>query len=87
MRSVLFILVTCFLFPVLVSADTFKHSLEENRKLLYSLDSLIEHHDIFVKVKEERITQLKKQYRQVKDVKELYAVNRMIYLEYRVLPE
>jgi len=84
MKSVLSILVLCCLFPAFISADTFKRSLEENKKLLYSLDSLIEHQAVFVKVKEERIMQLKRRYSQVKDVKELYAVNRMIYLEYRV---
>lgn len=84
MRSVLSILVFCFLFPALATADSFERSFEENKKLLYSLDSLLAHQDVFVKVKEERIMQLKKQYNQVKDVKELYAMNRMIYLEYRV---
>lgn len=84
MRSVLSILVFCFLFPALAAADSFERSFEENKKLLYSLDSLLIHQDVFVKVKEERIMQLKKQYNQVKDVKELYAMNRMIYLEYRV---
>ena len=61
-----------------------KHALEENRKLLHSLDSLLEQQDLFVRVKEERIKQLKMQYSRVKDVKELYAMNRMVYLEYRV---
>ena len=65
-------------------ADTSKHALEENRKLLHSLDSLLEQQDLFVRVKEERIKQLKMQYSRVKDVKELYAMNRMVYLEYRV---
>ena len=64
--------------------DTSKHALEENRKLLHSLDSLLEQQDLFVRVKEERIKQLKMQYSRVKDVKELYAMNRMVYLEYRV---
>lgn len=84
MRSVLSILVFCLLFPALATADSFERSFEENKKLLYSLDSLLAHQDVFVKVKEERIMQLKKQYNQVKDVKELYAMNRMIYLEYWV---
>ena len=53
-------------------------------KLLHSLDSLLEQQDLFVRVKEERIKQLKMQYSRVKDVKELYAMNRMVYLEYRV---
>jgi hypothetical protein len=52
--------------------------------LLHSLDSLLEQQDLFVRVKEERIKQLKMQYSRVKDVKELYAMNRMVYLEYRV---
>ena len=84
MKSGLFILIVCLLFPTYVCADTSKHALEENRKLLHSLDSLLEQQDLFVRVKEERIQQLKMQYSRVKDVKELYAMNRMIYLEYRV---
>lgn len=71
-------------FSCYVCADTSKHALEENRKLLHSLDSLLEQQDLFVRVKEERIKQLKMQYSRVKDVKELYAMNRMVYLEYRV---
>lgn len=84
MKSGLFILIVCLLFPAYVCADTSKHALEENRKLLNSLDSLLEQQDLFVRVKEERIKQLKMQYSRVKDVKELYAMNRMVYLEYRV---
>ena len=84
MKSGLFILIVCLLFPAYVCADTSKHALEENRKLLHSLDNLLEQQDLFVRVKEERIQQLKMQYSRVKDVKELYAMNRMIYLEYRV---
>ena len=84
MKSGLFILIVCLLFPTYVCADTSKHALEENRKLLHSLDSLLEQQDLFVRVKEERIKQLKMQYSRVKDVKELYAMNRMVYLEYRV---
>ena len=84
MKSGLFILIVCLLFPAYVCADTSKHALEENRKLLHSLDSLLEQQDLFVRVKEERIKQLKMQYSRVKDVKELYAINRMVYLEYRV---
>lgn len=84
MKSGLFILIVCLLFPAYVCADTSKHALEENRKLLHSLDSLLEQQDLFVIVKEERIKQLKMQYSRVKDVKELYAMNRMVYLEYRV---
>ena len=84
MKSGLFILIVCLLFPTYVCADTSKHALEENRKLLHSLDSLQEQQDLFVRVKEERIKQLKMQYSRVKDVKELYAMNRMVYLEYRV---
>lgn len=84
MKSGLFILIVCLLFPAYVCADTSKHALEENRKLLHSLDSLPEQQDLFVRVKEERIKQLKMQYSRVKDVKELYAMNRMVYLEYRV---
>ena len=84
MKSGLFILIICLLFPSYVCADTSKHALEENRKLLHSLDSLLEQQDLFVRVKEERIKQLKMQYSRVKDVKELYAMNRMVYLEYRV---
>lgn len=84
MKSGLFILIACLLFPAYVCADTSKHALEENRKLLHSLDSLLEQQDLFVRVKEERIKQLKIQYSRVKDVKELYAMNRMVYLEYRV---
>ena len=84
MKSGLFILIVCLLFPAYVCADTSKHALEENRKLLHSLDSLLEQQDLFVRVKEERIKQLKMQYSRVKHVKELYAMNRMVYLEYRV---
>ena len=84
MKSGLFILIVCLLFPAYVCADTSKHALEENRKLLHSLDSLLEQQDLFVRVKEERIKQLKMQYSRGKDVKELYAMNRMVYLEYRV---
>ena len=84
MKSGLFILIVCLLFPAYVCANTSKHALEENRKLLHSLDSLLEQQDLFVRVKEERIKQLKMQYSRVKDVKELYAMNRMVYLEYRV---
>ena len=84
MKSDLFILIICLLFPAYACADTSKHALEENRKLLHSLDSLLEQQDLFVRVKEERIKQLKMQYSRVKDVKELYAMNRMVYLEYRV---
>lgn len=84
MKSGLFILIVCLLFPAYVCADTSKHALEENRKLLHALDSLLEQQDLFVRVKEERIKQLKMQYSRVKDVKELYAMNRMVYLEYRV---
>ena len=84
MKSGLFILIVCLLFPAYVCADTSKHALEENRKLLHSLDSLLEQQDLFVRVKEERIKQLKMQYSRVKDVKELYTMNRMVYLEYRV---
>ena len=84
MKSDLFILIVCLLFPAYACADTSKHALEENRKLLHSLDSLLEQQDLFVRVKEERIKQLKMQYSRVKDVKELYAMNRMVYLEYRV---
>ena len=84
MKSGLFILIVCLLFPAYVCADTSKHALEENRKLLHSLDRLLEQQDLFVRVKEERIKQLKMQYSRVKDVKELYAMNRMVYLEYRV---
>ncbi|WP_044266207.1 DUF6377 domain-containing protein [Bacteroides timonensis] len=84
MKSGLFILIVCLLFPAYVCADTSKHALEENRKLLHSLDSLLEQQNLFVRVKEERIKQLKMQYSRVKDVKELYAMNRMVYLEYRV---
>ena len=84
MKSGLFILIVCLLFPAYVCAETSKHALEENRKLLHSLDSLLEQQDLFVRVKEERIKQLKMQYSRVKDVKELYAMNRMVYLEYRV---
>ena len=84
MKSGLFILIVCLLFPAYACADTSKHALEENRKLLHSLDSLLEQQDLFVRVKEERIKQLKMQYSRVKDVKELYAMNRMVYLEYRV---
>lgn len=84
MKSGLFILIVCLLFPAYVCADTSKHALEENRKLLHSLDSLLEQQDLFVRVKEERIKQLKMQYSRVKDVKELYAMNKMVYLEYRV---
>lgn len=84
MKNGLFILIVCLLFPAYACADTSKHALEENRKLLHSLDSLLEQQDLFVRVKEERIQQLKMQYSRVKDVKELYAMNRMIYLEYRV---
>ena len=84
MKSGLFILIVCLLFPAYVCADTSKHALEENRKLFHSLDSLLEQQDLFVRVKEERIKQLKMQYSRVKDVKELYAMNRMVYLEYRV---
>ena len=84
MKSGLFILIVCLLFPAYVCAHTSKHALEENRKLLHSLDSLLEQQDLFVRVKEERIKQLKMQYSRVKDVKELYAMNRMVYLEYRV---
>ena len=84
MKSGLFILIVCLLFPAYVCADTSKHALEENRKLLHSLDSLLEQQDLFVRVKEERIKQLKMQYSRVKDVKDLYAMNRMVYLEYRV---
>ena len=84
MKSGFFILIVCLLFPAYVCADTSKHALEENRKLLHSLDSLLEQQDLFVRVKEERIKQLKMQYSRVKDVKELYAMNRMVYLEYRV---
>ncbi len=84
MKNGLFILIVCLLFPAYVCADTSKHALEENRKLLHSLDSLLEQQDLFVRVKEERIKQLKMQYSRVKDVKELYAMNRMVYLEYRV---
>lgn len=84
MRYAFYILLAILLFPARVSAGTFKSSIEENAKLLSSLDSLLECQDVFVKAKEERIGQLKKQYNQVKDVKELYAMNRLIYLEYRV---
>lgn len=84
MKSDLFILIVCLLFSAYACADTSKHALEENRKLLHSLDSLLEQQDLFVRVKEERIKQLKMQYSRVKDVKELYAMNRMVYLEYRV---
>lgn len=84
MKSGLFILIVCLLFPAYVCANTSKHALEENRKLLHSLDSLLEQQDLFVRVKEKRIKQLKMQYSRVKDVKELYAMNRMVYLEYRV---
>ena len=84
MKSGLFILIVCLLFPAYVCADTSKHALEENRKLLHSLDSLLEQQDLFVRVKEERIKQLKMHYSRVKDIKELYAMNRMVYLEYRV---
>lgn len=84
MKSGLFILIVYLLFPAYVCANTSKHALEENRKLLHSLDSLLEQQDLFVRVKEERIKQLKMQYSRVKDVKELYAINRMVYLEYRV---
>ena len=84
MKRGLFILIVCLLFPAYVCADTSKHALEENRKLLHSLDSLLEQQDLFVRVKEKRIKQLKMQYSRVKDVKELYAMNRMVYLEYRV---
>lgn len=84
MKSGLFILIVYLLFPAYVCADTSKHALEENRKLLHSLDSLLEQQDLFVRVKEERIKQLKMQYSRIKDVKELYAMNRMVYLEYRV---
>ncbi|RGU23950.1 DUF6377 domain-containing protein [Bacteroides cellulosilyticus] len=84
MKSGLFILIVYLLFPAYVCANTSKHALEENRKLLHSLDSLLEQQDLFVRVKEERIKQLKMQYSRVKDVKELYAMNRMVYLEYRV---
>ena len=84
MKSGLFILIVCLLFPAYACADTSKHALEENRKLLHSLDSLLEQQDLFVRVKEKRIKQLKMQYSRVKDVKELYAMNRMVYLEYRV---
>lgn len=84
MKSGLFILIVCLLFPALCLCGTSKHALEENRKLLHSLDSLLEQQDLFVRVKEERIKQLKMQYSRVKDVKELYAMNRMVYLEYRV---
>lgn len=80
MKGGLFILIVCLLFPAYVCADTSKHALEENRKLLHSLDSLLEQQDLFVRVKEERIKQLKMQYSRVKDVKELYAMNRMVYL-------
>jgi hypothetical protein len=83
-KSGLFILIVCFLFPASVRADTSKHALDENRKLLHSLDSLLEQQDLFVRVKEERIMQLKMQYSRVKDVEELYTMNRMVYLEYRV---
>lgn len=61
MKSGLFILIVCLLFPAYVCADTSKHALEENRKLLHSLDSLLEQQDLFVRVKEERIKQLKMQ--------------------------
>ena len=80
MKSGLFILIVCLLFPAYVCADTSKHALEENRKLLHSLDSLLGQQDLFVRVKEERIKQLKMQYSRVKDVKELYAMNRMVYV-------
>lgn len=42
MKSDLFILIVCLLFPAYACADTSKHALEENRKLLHSLDSLLE---------------------------------------------
>ena len=52
--------------------------------MLHSLDSLLEQQDLFVRVKEERIKQLKMQYSRVIVVMELYAMNSMVYLEYRV---
>jgi hypothetical protein len=83
-RNSLFIVIACSLLSASVYADTSKHALEENRKLLHSLDSLFEQEDMFVRIKEERIMQLKMQYSRVKDVEELYTMNRMVYLEYRV---
>lgn len=83
-RNSLFIVIACSLFSASVYADTSIHALEENRKLLHSLDSLLEQEDLFVGIKEERIMQLKMQYSRVKDVEELYTMNRMVYLEYRV---
>lgn len=84
MRIGLCMLFICFLFPASVCADITKHALEENRKLLHSLDSLLELQDLFVRAKEERIMQLKIRYSQVKDIEQLYEMNRMVYLEYQV---
>lgn len=83
MRNHLFILLVCCLFPASVYADI-KDALEENRKLLHALDSLLELQDLFVEAKEERIMQLKMQYSQIKDIEQLYEMNRMVYLEYQV---
>lgn len=84
MRISLFILLISFLFPISICASISKHALDENRKLFQSLDSLLEHQELFVRAKEERIMQLKIQYSQVKDIEQLYEMNKMVYLEYQV---
>ena len=84
MKCICYILIACFFFSTRMAADTFKSSIKDNERLLSSLDSLLACQEVFVKTKEDRIGQLKKQYGQVKDVKERYAMNRLIYLEYRV---
>jgi len=85
MKRNTFILIVIFFFlHPSIYADISKHTLENNRKLLHSLDSLLEQQELFVRVKEERIMQLKMQYSRVRDINELYIMNRRVYLEYRV---
>lgn len=83
-RNIFILMVIFFFLHPSIYADISKHTLENNKKLLHSLDSLLEQQDLFVKAKEERIMQLKMQYSRVKDLNELYAMNRKVYLEYRV---
>lgn len=77
-----------FLYTVhlqVTASGIFMHNkLEQHERLLSSLDSLLLLKDDFIAAKEERIALLKSQYHKASTIEEQYAVDKLIYEEYRV---
>lgn len=59
-------------------------AIKANEALFVQLDSLIDHSDIFISQKEERIEALKHSLQQARTFEKQYELNKAIYQEYRV---